>query len=165
MQRVLPQDILRENLEKAMADIAPLNVRAVRVQDAFAQSVDPFAAAKIGIDLEELAVIAEATSIPGAVHLLEHTSNIAELRHARIIAEAGGDRAVALVAHLGPEVLAMNVSTIRWSQSAILQLMALAGAIIALFLSVMVSLQHLARERKILREKKKMQTSVAATPA
>lgn len=165
LQRTLPQDTLRENLEKAMADVAPLNVRAVRVQDAFAQSVDPYAAAKIGIDLEELAVIAEATSIPGAVHLLEHTSNLSELRHARIIAEAGGDRAVALVSHLGPEVLAMNVSTVRWSQSAILQIMALAGAIIALFLSVLASLQHMSRERQTQRAKKQMQTSVAAAAA
>lgn len=165
LQRVLPKDILQENLEKAMADIAPLNVRAVRVQDAFAQSIDPYAAAKIGIDLEELAVIAEATSIQGAVHLLEYTSDISELRHARIIAEAGGDRAVALVAHLGPEVLTMNVNTVRWSQSAILQIMALAGAIIALFLSVLASLQHMARERKTLKAKKKLQASVAATTA
>ncbi|MEO9971357.1 MAG: hypothetical protein ABJG15_16295 [Hyphomonadaceae bacterium] len=159
----LPEDVLRANLEAAMADIAPLNVRAMRVQNAFAQSVDAHAAARIGNDLEELAVIAEATSIPGAVNLLEHVNNLSELRHARIIAEAGGDRAVALVAQMGPEALTMNVQTVRWSQSAILQIMALAAALIALLLSVMASLQHALREARTNRSQRKKESQIATT--
>jgi len=159
---VLPEDVLRTNLENALADVAPLNVRAIRVQDAFAQSIDPYAAAKLGVDLEEIAVIAEATSIPGAVSLIEHASNLSELRHARIIAEAGGDRAVALVAHVGPEVLAMDVQTVRWSQAAILQIMALAGAVIALFLSVLASLQTAVRNARTIRTRKRQLAEVPA---
>ena len=155
LESALPESVLLSNLEEAMADVAPLNVRAVRVQDAFAKSIDPFAAERLSSDLEELAVIAEATSIPGAVSLLEHVSSISELRHARIIAEAGGDRAVALVAHLGSEGLKMDVQTVRWSQPVILQVMALAAAIIALLLSVLASLQHAAAEARSHRGQKK----------
>ena len=165
LNHTLPDDVLLANLETAMADIAPLSVRAMRVQDAFAQSIDPFAAARLGHDLEVLAVIAEATSVLGAVSLLEHTSSLAELKHARIIAEAGGDRAVALVAHMGPEGLDMNVQTVRWSQSVILQIMALAGAIMALLLSVLASLQHAAAEAKGQRAKKKAEKSVTISQA
>ena len=137
----------------------------MRVQDAFAQSVDAHAAARIGNDLEELAVIAEATSIPGAVNLLEHVNNLSELRHARIIAEAGGDRAVALVAQMGPEALTMNVQTVRWSQSAILQIMALAAALIALLFSVMASLQHALREARASRSQRQKDSEIATAEA
>ena len=162
---VLPESVLQANLELAMADVAPLNVRAVRVQDAFAQSIDPFAAARLGGDLEELAVIAEATSVLGAVSLIEHSSSLTELRRARIIAEAGGDRAVALVAHMGSEGLQLDVQTVRWSQSVILQVMALAGAIIALLLSVLASLQHAVRESRAKRAEKKARKQAALAAA
>lgn len=162
LHSALPDDVLYVNLEAAMADVAPLNVRAIRVQDAFAQSVEPHAAARIGNDLEELAVIAEATSIPGAVNLLEHVSTLSELRHARVIAEAGGDRAVALVAHIGPGVLAMDVQTVRWSQSAVMQIMALAGAVIALFLAVLASLQQAIVDARAARARKKQKNQIAA---
>ena len=163
LQNTLPDDILFANLEQAMADIAPLNVRAMRVQDAYAQSIDPFAAARLGQHLEELAMIAEATSVLGAVSLLEHTSSLSELRHARIIAEAGGDRAVALVAHMGPEGVQMDIQTVRWSQSAILQIMALAAAIIALLLSAWASLRHAVAEVRAQRAAKIARKSIATS--
>lgn len=134
----LPEEALTENLEVALADIAMLDVRAKRVQDAFAKSIDPRATARLGPELKQIAQIAEQISPRGALTLLENVNSTTDIGRARLLAQAGGDRAVALVSQLGPEALELTGASINWdNQTAVLNLMALAASLLVLLLSAL----------------------------
>lgn len=149
IEAALPDDVLLANLEAAFDDFSNISERASRIQDAFAKSVDPRAAIRLGPEFEQIAEIARETSPLGAISLLEHASTSVDIRRARLIAQAGGDRAVALTSQLGPQALHMTGSGIRWSTSIVLSIMGLTAAGLALFLSALSALGRMIFGRRL----------------
>ena len=68
----------------------------------------------------------------GAVTLLESADSPEDVRKLQLIAEAGGDRAVALTKEIGPRVLRLAQIGIKWSMNLALQIMGLAAIGMAL---------------------------------
>lgn len=132
LETALPDAALTLNLEEALSDIATLDVRARRVQDAFAKSIDPNATARLGPEFQQIAQMANATSPRGTLSLLEHVGNKTDISRARLLAQAGGDRAVALVSQIGPDALLISSVSIKWNTRTIL--FAIGLALISLFL-------------------------------
>lgn len=145
----LPDAELMANLEEAFADLSNLSARAERIGDAFAKSVDAREAARLGPELSQIAILADATSPQGAITLLEHADSATDISRARLIAQAGGDRAVALASQIGPEALTLTGSGIRWSREVVLNIMALTAAAIALLLSAMSALGRMVFGRRM----------------
>lgn len=144
----IPDDVLSAKLETALADVAPLRVRAERVQAAFATSTDPRVAARLGPELNQIGRIVEVTSARGALTLMSHARSASDVRKARLIADAGGDRAVALASMLGDRVFFLTGMTVQWSITTILLVMALAAAVMALFLVTLSSLVRMTGRRE-----------------
>lgn len=143
MAAALPEETLTQNLEIALSDVAVLDVRAKRVQDAFSQSIDMHATARLGPEFLQISQIIDATSPRGALSLLEHVESPTDISRARLIAQAGGDRAVALSTQIGSAALYVNGSNgLNWNRTTILWAMMLASALIVLFLSGLAVLQH-----------------------
>lgn len=130
----LPDNVLTENLEIALSDVAMLDVRAQRVQDAFARSIDPQATKRLGPELTQIAKIAAATSPRGALNMLDHVNSPTDISRARLLAEAGGDRAVAIVAIMGSDAFYLTGSGIKWSRATVYSILTLTVAFIAMLL-------------------------------
>lgn len=133
----LPDDTLTKNLELALSDVAKLDVRAQRVQDAFASSIDTLAARRLGPDLKQIAQIASATSPRGALNLLDHVNGPTDVNRARLLVEAGGDRAVALVSQMGHDAFYITGSGIKWSRATVYSILMLTAVFIAMILSAL----------------------------
>ena len=73
-----------------------------------------------------------------AITLIEHVKDSSDLRRARLLAEAGGDRSVALVKQDGPGALRIADTGIKWTQQLMLQVMGLTASGLAL-LYVMIA--------------------------
>ncbi len=143
MAAALPEEALTQNLEIALSDVAVLDIRAKRVQDAFAQSIDTHATARLGPEFLQISQIVDSTSPRGALSLLEHVESPTDISRARLIAQAGGDRAVALSSQIGPAALHITSSGgLNWDRQTILWAMMLASALIVLFLSGFAVLQR-----------------------
>ena len=140
----LPEDVLTANLETALADIAVLDVRAKRVQDAFAKSIDIPSTRRLGPELRQISQIAAATSPRGAITIIEHIETPTDVSRARLLSQAGGDRAVALVSQMGQDALYLTGSGINWSRKTVLNIVLLTSALLALFLSAMVVISQAA---------------------
>ena len=127
MAAALPEEALTQNLEIALSDVAVLDIRAKRVQDAFAQSIDTHATARLGPEFLQISQIVDSTSPRGALSLLEHVESPTDISRARLIAQAGGDRAVALSSQIGPAALHITSSGgLNWDRQTILWAMMLA---------------------------------------
>lgn len=143
MAAALPEEELTSNLEIALSDVAILDVRAKRVQDAFSKSIDPHATARLGPEFLQVSQIIDATSPRGALSLLEHVESPTDISRARLIAQAGGDRAIALSSQIGSAALYVTGSGgLNWTRKTILWAMMLSAALIALLLSGLSVLQH-----------------------
>ena len=138
----MPEILLRPALEEALKDVAPMNVLGERVKAAYATTFDGARLARLTVELELINRIAEATSPAGAISMLEHVETIDDLRRARLIVEAGGDRAVALIKENGGGALNMAQSGIILTGSLILQIMMLVAITIALVLAFLAVVQR-----------------------
>ena len=137
LELALPDQALTSNLELALADIAPLNVRAGKVQDAFAQSLDQTATARLGPELSAIARLAEKTGPQGVLAILEHVESPVDLQRARLLSEAGGDRAVALTSLLGAKALHISKSSVKWSRKLVIGIFSLTLAALLLIFSAL----------------------------
>ena len=141
LEIALPEDTLTANLELALTDVASLKVRAEKVRDAFALSIDETATQRLGPDLDAIAQIADLTSPRGALKVLEQIQSPTDLQRAKLLAAAGGDRAVALISIIGSDALHISRAGVNWSRDVVLGIIALTLALIILFLSA-VSVIH-----------------------
>ncbi len=144
----VPDETLSARLETAFADVAPLRVRAERVQAAFAESTDVRIAARLGPELNQIGRIAEVTSARGALTLMSHARSAADVRKARLVADAGGDRAVALASLLDERVFLLAGMTVQWSMTTILLVLALVAAVMALCLVTLSGLLRMSGGRR-----------------
>ena len=137
LELALPDETMTANLEKALADIATLEVRAQQVQDAFAESIDESATRRLGPELAAISAIAQETSPRGVLTIIEHVETPMDLQRAQLLARAGGDRAVALMSIMGADALHISRGGIDWSRNMVLAIIALTFSLIVLILSAL----------------------------
>ena len=109
---------------------------------AYGETFDPARLSRLTIEIELINRISDATSPAGAITLLEHVQSVEDMRRARLVAEAGGDRAIALVKHKGHKALELARSGVPITSALILQIMLLVAVSIALILAFLAVLQR-----------------------
>jgi hypothetical protein len=129
----VPQDALMPAVKAVVGEVATTDVRGARVRDAFAQSIDPAGLKRLEVDLEQIDKIATLTSPAATLTLLSVAEDGTDLRRARMLAEAGGMQAVALVKERGNEALRVADAGVRWDNTIVLEIMSLTAAGLLLF--------------------------------
>ena len=130
--------MLRPALEEALGELATTSVRVDRVRNAYLNSINAEGLLELETDLTQIDRIGMLTSTPAAITLIEHVKDSSDLRRARLLAEAGGDRSVALVKQDGPGALRIADTGIKWTRQLMLQVLGLTASGLAL-LFVMIA--------------------------
>ncbi len=129
----VPDSLLAPALSDAFRDIATRDARSERVREAFDLATHDAALMRLERDLQQIDRIALLTSPKAAIGMLEVAEDGADLRLIRLLAEAGGDRAAALVQLRGRDALQVAEPGIRWTRNMIIQIMLLTAAGMILF--------------------------------
>ncbi len=129
----VPREVLMPAIESVLKEVATTEVRGARVRDAFAQAIDPAGLARLESDLEQIDKIATLTSPSATLSLLSVAQDGTDLRRTRMLAEAGGMQAVALVKERGNDALRVADAGVRWDNSMVLEIMSLTAAGLLLF--------------------------------
>ncbi len=129
----VPMAVLNPALEAANLELATTDVRGARVLAAFEKAINPAGLAKLEGDLEQIDKIATLTSPSAALTLLSVVEDGTDLRRARMLAEAGGMQAVALVKERGHDALRVADAGVSWDGSMVLEIMSLTAAGMLLF--------------------------------
>lgn len=129
----LPDSALEPALQEAFSTLATSEVRADRVRSAYAASIDSAGLAALEADLEQIQRLAAQTSPGGALTILAVIDDGTDLRRARMLAEASGERLIVLVRERGPDALKIADAGIAWSYNTVLEIMSLTAAGMLLF--------------------------------
>lgn len=125
---VAPPTLLRRSLLEGFGGSLAVSSEVEKVEGVFNQIADAHALQELEADLSLINEIARKTTAYNAVTFLESARGYADLRRARLVAEAGGDKAIAL-ARLDPTgVLHTAKTEIPWDNRMRLMLASL-GAI------------------------------------
>ena len=120
------------------------------VESAFKSSVDRLALEAVLQDLRIIRDIARDTSPSSAVAILSQVKDGSDLRRAKLVAEAGGDLAVALARYDGENLLDSARTVIPWSNTLRMQLAGLAACLgILLLVAFNVLMKSFQRSRPI----------------
>lgn len=121
------------------------------VESAFKSSVDRLALEAVLQDLRIIRDIARDTSPSSAVAILSQVKDGSDLRRAKLVAEAGGDLAVALARYDGENLLDSARTVIPWSNTLRMQLAGLAACLsILLLVAFNVLMKSFQRSRPVL---------------
>jgi hypothetical protein len=121
---------------------------AAVVENVFKSVVDREALESVLADLRVLRDIARDTSPLSAVAILSQVKDGADLRRAKLVAQAGGDRAVALARYDGEHLLDTARTTINWNNALRMQLASLIACLALLgIISLAVFWKSLTRDR------------------
>jgi len=129
----VPRDVLTPALNEALEGFNTSDVRGTRVLRAFEQSIDRSGLARLEAELEQIDRIATLTSPAATLTLLSVVKDGTDLRRARMLAEAGGMQAVALVKERGNDGLRVADAGVSWNTSMVLEIMSLTAAGMLLF--------------------------------
>lgn len=129
----LPDAALEPALREAFSALATSDVRAQRVREAYTASIDSAGLAVLEADLEQIQRLATQTSPGGALTILAIIDDGTDLRRARMLAEASGERLIVLVRERGPDALKIADAGIAWSYNTVLEIMSLTAAGMLLF--------------------------------
>lgn len=129
----LPDTALEPALQDAFSTLATSEVRAERVREAFTASIDSAGLAILEADLEQIQRLATQTSPGGALTILAIIEDGTDLRRARMLAEASGERLIVLVRERGPDALKIADAGVIWSYNTVLEIMSLTAAGMLLF--------------------------------
>ncbi len=132
-ERALPDSILLPALEAAFSELATTEVRSARVRDAFRAALDREAMAALEKELGHIDRIATLMGPKGTIALLAMAQDGSDLRRLRLIAEAGRERAVALVDLAGREALSTADAGVQWTARLVLQVLSLTAAALVMF--------------------------------
>ncbi len=144
----LPDDRLRPRAEEALKGLETTDVKVERIKEAFTSAIDSGGLRKLERELAHIDQIGKQTSPGAAIHVLELVNDGGDLRRARLVADAGGDRMIALIKESGPVVLSHADMSVNWTARVILQIMALTAAAAAVFWVVVLSARHNLRTRE-----------------
>ena len=147
----LSESDLKPAIELAYADLVPTNVRVERVRSAFTDAFDRRALTRLEADLAQIDRIGELTSPSGAITLLETVRDGADLRRARLVAEAGGDRSIALAKQYRDSgALSFADTGVQWTRHMVLQVMGLTASGLVMFWVMLSTIRrNFRRHRKI----------------
>lgn len=144
-----PEKVLRPALEEALAGLVPMSVRGKRVEQAFSNSIDPDGLVRLMSEVDQINRITDMTSPATTLSLLEYVETPEDLRRARLLTEAGGDRAAALVKLRGDDALGTANTGIELSWSTSLQVMGFAAStMVLLWLALSALMKSLRRPRR-----------------
>ncbi|MEM9739619.1 MAG: hypothetical protein AAF829_07095 [Pseudomonadota bacterium] len=145
LDAVLPETDLRLAMANALAPGSTTVEQAEALEQAFLETTRVDSLGRIYAQVSQINEIVDATSPVATLAMLEHVNTETDLRRARLVAESGGDRAVALEAVIGRDVLYAARTGIELSREDVLEIMGLAAAAMALFWMVMLSFQQYVR--------------------
>ncbi|MEZ5953187.1 MAG: hypothetical protein R3C13_02675 [Hyphomonas sp.] len=144
----LPDNVLRPALTTALGGLATTEVRTERVKAAYIGAIDPRGLQRLESDLEQIDRIGGLTSPRATITLLQQAEDSSDLRRIRLVAEAGGDRAVALVKQSGNAALRVADTGIRWTMHMVLQVMGMTLSAMAMLFVTWSTLKRNIRLRK-----------------
>lgn len=147
INEALPDDALKAALENSLSGLLPTDVRVERVRQAYISAIDPRGMKRLENELDQIDRLGGLTSPAAAITLLEVVENGSDLRRVRLIAEAGGDRAVALVKQSGDGALRLADNGVRLTLRVVAQLMGLTAASLALIFLMLSTLRRNFRRR------------------
>ncbi|MEL6568870.1 MAG: hypothetical protein AAFQ22_10665 [Pseudomonadota bacterium] len=145
LDAALPDEDLRAAMAEALSPGSTMAEQAAALEEAFLATARQDALPAIYAQAGQINEIVDATSPVATLAMLEHVSSETDLRRARLVAESGGDRAVALEAVIGRNVLYAARTGIELTREDVLEIMGLAAAAMALFWMVMLSFQRYVR--------------------
>lgn len=146
----LPDDKLKPALEEAFSSLATTNVRVDRVRNAFMESVNLRGLERLESDLAQIDRIGSLTSPSAAITMIEHVQDGSDLRRVRLLTEAGGDRAVALVKQAGPGALKIADTGVKWTRQLAIQVMGLtASGLALLFVTLSTFRRNIRFQKKV----------------
>lgn len=124
-----PPERLNSALRLAIIDPASLSDGGATIAAAFRASVDAEAFADLAVTLRDIGDMAAATSSRGAGRLLAQARDLNDLPRLRLVAQAGGDRAVAVAKRLttGRALADAAQGTTTWTRGLIANIAALAS--------------------------------------
>ena len=140
-EAALPDAALSEALVEAFGGLATSDVRAERVRAAYAATTDHSKLGDLDTDLRQIQRIAMRTSPNGTLTILSVVENGDDLRRARLLAEAGGERVIVLVRERGREALNAADAGISWNRNMVLEIMSLTAAGMLLFWLMLSTVQ------------------------
>lgn len=132
LNAIISEDLLRPRLAETLAEIETNDVAGEKVREVMASTIRKEGLPRLEEDFVQINRIAEITNPTGAITLIEHARTSEDIRRARLVAEAGGDRATALTKQLGPDTLDLARSGMKWSRGLVFQIMGLAAIAMAL---------------------------------
>jgi hypothetical protein len=147
LDTALPDDRLRPRAEVALEGLATTDVKVERIKAAFTSAIDAGGLRKLERELAHIDQIGKQTSPSAAIHVLGLVKDGGDLRRARLVADAGGDRMIALIKESGPLVLSHADMSVNWTARVILQIMGLTAAAAVVFWVVVLSARHNLRAR------------------
>lgn len=150
--RAAPPAQLKRELAGRLRDSFEFVSNTDVVASAFRTVADPSALKGLNEDLRVIQEIVETTSALSAVTILSNVRSSADLHRARLIAVAGGDRAVALARYDENHFLEAARTVIPWSNVLRLQLAGIAASLCLLgILSLNVLWRSFTRARPVRR--------------
>lgn len=142
LDEALPVGTLRTRLGEALDGVRPTSEQAQAIAESFAQTLRTDRLGTLFDMSLQINEIVDATGPVAALLLLEHVESPSDLRRARLIAEAGGDRAIALETLLADDVLDTADTGVELGREDVLEIMGLAAAAMALFWMVLLGMQR-----------------------
>lgn len=133
IDNAVPRDALEPALAAALAETATTETRGLRVRAAFEETIDPAGLARLDTELQLIDRIATLTSPSAALTILSQVEDGTDLKRARMLAEAGGMKAVALIEERGHEAMRVADAGVRWNTNMALDIMSLTAAGMLLF--------------------------------
>ncbi len=147
LNAALPDAALRPRVEAALDGLTTTDVRIDRIKAAYAEAIDPEGLHQLELDLAQIDQIGSKTNPAAAISVLAQLKDGPDLKRARLVADAGGDRVIALIKQSGPSALGLADMSVRWTAFVILQIMALTAAALAVFWVVVLSARHNLRRK------------------
>ncbi|MFN3312277.1 MAG: hypothetical protein ACK46Q_02255 [Hyphomonas sp.] len=140
-EAALPDAALSEALVEAFSGLATSEVRAERVRAAYAATTNHSRLGDLDTDLQQIQRIATRTSPNGTLTILSVVEDGDDLRRARLLAEAGGERLIVLVRERGRDALKAADAGISWNRNMVLEIMSLTAAGMLLFWLMLSTVQ------------------------
>ncbi|NBC20314.1 MAG: hypothetical protein GVY06_04610 [Alphaproteobacteria bacterium] len=148
LDTVLPPATLRTRLNTAFEEIMPTAERSRAIAQVFVSTLRPEGMTRLLGEVHQLNRLEDAIGPVAALGLIEHVASSTDMRRARLIADAGGDRAVALEKQIGSDVLDVARTGVKLSRSDVLEIMGLAAAAMAVFWMALATLQRSLSHRR-----------------
>lgn len=132
VDQAMPVSTLRTRLAEAIDPRRTTDEQAEAVEAALRETLNAGQLTPLLADARQINEIVDAAGAQPALALLQHVRTETDLRKARLIAEAGGERAVALETLLGRDVLYTARTGVELSRATVMEIMGLAGVAMGL---------------------------------